>query len=99
MRWEGGLRHGRHARESLAIMAVRATVDDADMSHGGVRECREIARRVTRFAARAGGKVVGGLSHRRHTDKALAVVATRAIIDDASVTHYTWDERRRIVTH
>ena len=42
--------------------------------------------------------MIGRFRHRRHTDKALPVVATRTIIDDACVTHYTWDERRRVMT-
>ena len=99
MRWEGGLRHRRDARESLAIMAVRAIVDDADMTHGRIRKRREIARRMTRFAARAGGKVISWFRHRRHTGKALAAMATRTIIDDSGVTHYAGNKRRRIVTY
>lgn len=68
-------------------MASCATVDDTRVRHQRSRERCEVARGMAGLAWHIGRQMVHRFGFRRHTGKALAVVATCAITENSGVRH------------
>jgi len=82
------LGHRRHPGKALTIVTGCAAAEDAGMDHRRSGERCELARRMASLARRGGRQMVRRLGHRRHSGKALAIVAGCAIVHDAQVTHH-----------
>ena len=80
--------HRRHSGKGLAVVAARATAEDACVDHRRPGERCELGRRVAGLARRAGRQMIHRLGHRRHSGKGLAAVAARATADNPRVAHH-----------